>query len=1170
MKIVFVTVSPPAVKFLSKAATRINQFQQKVIELKLYYVVSEYGSQKAAQMVTDIALSQIVFLDLMGAPPSIVELVGEGCEKCQGYIIPFGASSREYLRLGAFTADAMKSESKHAPSMEAMKKMQDMAEKMGKVMPGKMRDMRNYSLLMKYYQSGSEDNLYNMLLLLLTEYGPKKGLPKPQPPKPYLPVALYDAKTMTPYKKAAEFEKAMGFDPSKPKVGLLFTAYSYPTDTSGAVAAIVSSLSPFCSIYPIGTSEHFSAIEGELRSYLLNIQGGIDLLLDCTPFRLAAGPMGGDVQKGIDLLQDTNVPYLHPFFLTRRTEREWREHISGCSANEVLISVMLPELDGAIETIPVAAISDPILNAEYDVEEYELVPIAERLDHLVARVKRHLALRKKENKDKKIAIICYNYPPGESNLFGGAFLDTFQSVAAILARLKSAGYTIDVLSAEQLREIFTAGKAVNSGQFDSDWDGWITYDLKKYQSAPEIQSCWGKPPGEIMAENGAFRIPGVVAGNVFIGLQPTRGVHELDEKSVHDKSKPPHHQYVAFYQWIEKEFCADAVVHVGTHGTLEFLKGKESGMSGDCWPDRLIGELPHIYLYYCGNPSEAIVAKRRSHANLVSYQPPVFVKSNLYGEWLELLTAVEDYRHLEAVSPASAESALALAKKKAEELNLNGDLDEIEGELYRMQDSLIPKGLHILGQSYSEEEIIEYEKGLLAMQGDGELSTEKMDEVKAAARRAVPCRELEGLISALESRYNPPRLAGDIYRNPEVLPTGYNLYQFDPRLIPSANAMQRGWEICENTLNKYYTDNGNWPNSTAVIAWGLETSRTQGETVGQILAYLGVRISKQSHIWDKRFEVIPMDELCRPRIDITINICGFFRDMFRNIIDLLDDLLQSIYELDETDEENYYRANSKNRYFKLLDEGYNEQEARQLATARIFGPEEGEYGTGLTTFFETKNWQEEQELGAAFTASLRYVYNRRLNGKKVQGLYEDNLKCVDVVSQLRCNHEYEITDLDHYYEFFGGLSKSVELVKGRKAAMYITDTTGNCMITETVDRSIARGLRTRVLNPKWIDGMLAHPYHGVQKIADRFENVMGLAATTGAVEESLYDDLESCFVKDGEMRRRMAENNPHAYKDILEQMMEYSERGYWKAEEEQLARIRQAYLELENHLEETV
>lgn len=1239
MKITFVTVSAPAIQELIWAGKEINENYPDSLSLKLYYASDDMEENKAQTMIQDIKSSDIVFIDLMGSSPSVINSVYIGLEEAKGNIIPYGNSAREYLRLGKFTAESMKSKSSAMKMcMDFMEKMRaSMPNNLEKPMPDRMRDMKNYSQIMKYFKIVDKTNSINMLYLLLRDYGNSKNIPKPIEPKEKQDIGICDPYTMMYYENIEEYNKVYPFSVDKPLVAILFYGHTYPTDTSGCVSEIKNRLEEVVNVLPIAVSGPFTKNEEKYREIILNSTSiKIDLILNFMSFRLGAGPMGGDANGGVEFLKEVGVPYIHPYFMSRRTVDEWEGSVQGCSTSEVLITVMLPELDGAIETYPIGAMADPKYNEEFDVMTNELQLIDDRVDKLVARVKNHINLRKKQNKDKKIAIICYNYPPGESNLFGGAFLDTFTSVENILKGLKDEEYNVNDLSKEELMNIFTAGKAVNSGRYGDGWKDMIKYPDKDYKNQfektshyEEIKAEWGLSPGNIMSDENNFLIPGTIEGNVFIGLQPSRGIHEEIDKTYHDKTLPPHHQYMAFYKWIKDEFKADAVIHVGTHGTLEFLKGKECGMSKDCYPDKLIADIPHMYLYYCGNPSEATIAKRRSHANIISYQPPVFVPGELYGDYSKIMTTIDDYYQSLGISPQSSKDILQNILNMGKEFNLGDSLEDIENELYRMKISLIPRGLHAFGQGYNHEEGREYAKGLLryninenislrvliaeaknydfeSLLDNGEYEIiEKIDneaeelfnyymdnnklkdkeyinktnkdkfistleQGKSVCNSSQENGEIEGLIRVLDGKYNAAKLAGDIYRHPEILPTGYNLYQFDPRLVPTKTAYERGNKICENTLNAYKKENNEYPSSIAVILWGIETSRTQGESFSQILSYLGVKVSSSGSQWEPKYEIISIEELGRPRIDVTINICGFFRDMFPNLIENLDDLFVELYELDETDGENYFKANSKRIYKKLVDEGYDEKEAKQLAISRMFGPGEGQYGTGITGIIETKNWETEEHLGNVFLDNLQYVYNRTMHGKKVEGLYKENLKSIEIVSQIRSSHEYEITDLDHYYEYFGGLSKSVEMVKGRKVKMYITDTTGDRIISESIEKSIGRGIRTRVLNPKWIDGMLEHKYHGVQKISQRFENVMGLAATTNSVEEWIYNDMHKSYVEDEKLREKLIENNPYAYMDILEQMMEYSNRGYWEATDEQIDKIKEVYLELEDSIEDNI
>jgi len=705
----------------------------------------------------------------------------------------------------------------------------------------------------------------------------------------------------------------------------------------------------------------------------------------------------------------------------------------------------------------------------------------------------------------------------------------------------------------------------------------------------EVVREWGEPPGSVMNFDGKLLIPGIRLGNVFVGLQPTRGVHENPEKAYHDKNLPPHHQYIAFYRWLEKEFRADAVIHVGTHGTIEFMKGKEAGMSRECYPDFLIGNVPHLYVYHITNPSEAMIAKRRSYATIINHMSPPYTHSGLYEGFTELEELIKEYHEAILQDPIRAKRVHSQIMEKAKEFNIEFiDIDEIYDELFTIKRSIIPRGLHILGEKYTEEELVEfvsfilrYDRGeikslnriLAESKGidydyaikhpnekhDGRSYAQVLSEIEEEAKRvvrlsfnsletALKSTELKGrlakdleetlayghqvasnleksdelgsLISALDGNYVFPNLGGDPIRTPEVLPTGCNTYQFDPRLIPSDAAYQRGVEIAENTLRQYYEKNGRYPESVAVVLWGFETTKTRGETVGQILGYLGVKVVRDRSIWFPKLKLIPLKELGRPRIDVVVNICGFFRDMFPETMKLLNEAFNMVASLDESENRNYVKKHSDELFRDLVEEFQDEKTAKRLSNARIFGPRSGEYGTRLTRLIETSNWESEEQVAEAYISSMNNVYAENVHGRQVDRIYRSVLQNVELVSQVRDTHEYEVTDLDHYYEFFGGLSKAVETVKGEKPEMLISDTTREVIRTETVDRAIQRGVRTRLLNPKWIDGMLKHDYHGGQKIADRVEYLLGLAATTNRVDNWIWSRVAENYVFNEEMRKK--------------------------------------------------
>ena len=1240
MNLTFVTVSTSSMNAMIKAYREFRQKHPEMLHLNVFYAARELSDLKRKKMKKAIIKSDLVFIDLMGTPEDIVKDVYSALDETKAYVVPYGRSGRDYMKLGELTVESMKmgGSGQKKPDMKAMQKMAGMAEKMGKIMPGKMRDMRNLSQITKYFTLADEYNISNMFLLILREYGRYHSLPKPGEAREIPPIGICDPGSKKYYESYEEYEKEFSKDAQKPLVAVLYYGHTYPNDTSGCVDEICTRIREFANVLPIAFASATVQDFKKLRELLKEkAKSPVQMIINFMSFRLGAGPMGGNAQEAINILEDVGVPYLHPFVMSRRRTSEWMESVQGVSVSEFTISVMLPEFDGCMEAIPVAAMCEPQYDSEFDIDLRELELIPERVDKLLSRMKKLLGLRLKENREKKVAIICYNYPPGEGNVFGGSFLDTFASMEKLLHDLKSQGYSVTPMSKDALMEKFTSGGIVNSARYFQDDESMQTYSARMYKEnlaqknyREELIKQWGDAPGNVMVNrHGDFLIPGLVLGNVFIGLQPSKGFSENSDKVYHDKKLLPHHQYLAYYEWLEREFLADAVIHVGTHGTMEFSKGKECGMSGRCFPDIMIGSMPHMYLYYAGNPSEAMIAKRRSHANIISYQPTEYVKGDLYGEYDQLNGLIEEYREAKLKAPARCEDLLSAIKENAYQNNLPDEPDELEHELYRMSVSLIPKGLHTFGVGYDSSQAANYaadtikrDRGeilsirriiacdmgldydmLIEQNGHEKLKAieEKSDAViqnyfsdknvdgadfnsessrekalqtleyaQGIMESAMKNHETKGLMNALEGRFNIAKLAGDIFRSPEVMPTGYNVYQFDPRRVPSPVAMQRGVKIAQNTIDAFRADNGTAPDSTAVILWGLETSRTEGETVAQILAYWGVRAVKSGSAWESKYEIIPLEELGRKRIDVVINICGFFRDMFPNLLEDMNKLLIKLSELDEPDDMNMIKANTKRIYEKLIREGTEKELAQELSKSRIFGPAEGEYGTGITSIIETKNWESEEQIGNAFMDSIHHVYSPGHRGMEAKELYTHNLECVNLVSQIRSNNEYEVTDLDHYYEYFGGLAKSVEMVKGEKVKIYITDTTGAKIETDTAAKSVNRGIRTRLLNPKWIDGILAHEYHGAQQIADRFENVMGLAATTGEVEEWIYDDMHKTYIEDDEMVRRMKENNPYAFIEIIEQMMEYYNRGYWDATQEQLDRLKQVYLKVEGDIEDKI
>lgn len=1230
MKVTVVAVSAPALYQLAQFQSEFQEnYGTGLLDLRMFYVASAGAGLLAQEneIVRAIASADMAVIDIMGASEAMQDLVRRGLAECQGQRIVIGNACREMNRLGAFSMDLMQkmkksaSEGKKDPADAKVQKprknaakmmhmMRRMAMMMGSIAPfGMMKDMKNLFLLIDYWQQAERDDIFSFMHLLLRNYGGMKQLPKEKPCSMKYGIYLKNPETKECTEKLKTYWKKEGFDREKPLVALLFYGHSYPNDFLPVVAAVYRRLSAFANVLPVAFSQNEDKDLPKLEAYLTESGCPVEAVINFMPFRLGAGPMGGDAAGAMEILKRVNAPYFKPFCLTKVERDEW-ERESGVNPGEFLISMMLPELDGGIHTYPVGIMTRTEYLAAAHLDITRIVPVEERVEALCRRVQKYISLRRKPNREKKIAVVCYNYPPGEDNLFGGAFLDTFASVSVLLRVLKEDGYLTEEADEEMLKEFFCGG-ACNEPKWS---DG---------KAARQSYKMDGK----------VYSVTGMRRGNVFIGLQPCRvsgsafeGREAAAESSYHDKNLAPPGEYQAFYRWIAEEFEADAVLHMGTHGTLEFLPGKDSGMTGACWPDRLIGDIPHFYYYYMGNPSEAMTAKRRSHAVLISYQPPAFTTGGLYGDYQKLKELIAEYRESLQVSPERSGDILENIQRQAEELGLIADrqengkeggtgeciaygdgaraeegfdmnaamLDDLDEVLYGYETSLIPEGLHTLGQGYTKEEAERYAHQVLETTGSGgkftaemvqnaanEPETEELrdaenmrnaDEVerrcRALVENAMNNREIDGILAALRGEYLPVCPGGDILRNTDMLPAGRNLVQFDPRLVPTRTAFERGSEIARQTMERYYAEKGHAPESTAVILWGLETSKTQGETIGQIMYYLGIRMRQFEGSFDTRFEIIPTEELTRPRMDVTIHICGFFRDMYPNLIDNFNEIFRKLDALEESDEQSGFAKNTRIIYEKLLERGYQAEEARELARSRIFGPKVGEYGTSLTEQVRKGTWTDENELAVSFTDSLSYVYSSTQKGVCVKGLLDLNYRQVEMMSQVRNNVEYELVDLDHYYEFYGGLAKAVENVRGEKSVMYVADTTGAQIRTQDARASLEKGIRTRLLNPKWIEGMMRHDYHGVQQISKRFENIIGLTATTNQIESRTFSDLEKCYVEDDKLKERMQKSNRWAYLNMLNRLAEANNRGYWQATEEELQTLQRVYLETEGEIEQ--
>ncbi len=1148
-------------------------------------------------------------------------------------IVPLMGGSPEVMALARMGPFSMKRLAERQTQVELdyrrIKQLTNVVEKLGAFLPvGSLRHARNWVRAIKYWTNSGKDNLKNLLLLTAREYGGLKV--RVLPPQEFPEDGIYCPGIDRRFRRLGDYLKARPLDPSLPTVGILYYGGMHFEPSVAGTGALIAELAGRANVIPVFTAGmlNLQAVE---KYFAVKGKPVIDALVSLIWFRLNGGPMGGDPSRTLDLLQRLDVPLFAPVCMFQREVDRWESSAMGISPVEVLAAVTFPELDGAIEPIPLLGLEGSTGGGG---DSGRARPIVDRSHRIAERVLRRTGLTG-DNRNKRIAIIVYSYPPGEANLAGAAYLDVFESLQTILAALKQDGYTVETPEGP-LRDEFLGRGIVNSAEWSSQekmtqacprlnlesYLGW--FNTLPVEAQEEITACWGNPPGSIMTSGSEILIPGLLLGNVFVGLQPSRGVHEDPSKAYHDKALPPHHQYVAFYRFLAEHFRADAIIHLGTHGTLEFLPGKEIGLSQRCFPDILIDNVPHIYVYHVTNPSEALIAKRRGYAQIVNHAPPAFARSGLYGDYLHLEDLVTEYQGQKLLNDSKAAGTHHTIREEAEKLGLTFDsVEELHNELSDLKRSIIPSGLHVFGKPLERKRLVDfltlvcrYDRGsvkslhrLIAeaegqnyeevletpetlekietsateiidriMQGDrrnplGKPFDEEFDRladyVLQTAERVNQSEELSSLLRALSGGYVLPNLAGDPIRTPQVFPTGCNSYQFDPRQIPTEAASARGAWIADETLRLFHLKHGRYPETVGVVLWGFETAKTFGETVAQVLSYLGLR-AVHGKGWYPSLEVIPIEKLGRPRIDVNVNICGFFRDLFPNLVKTLDEGLAMVAGVDEDNGENYVKKHAKDMFDNLVVQGTPSAEARRISSARLFGPRAGEYGTNLPQLVETSNWEKEADLADSYMHRMDYVYGDNIHARQSAELQKYLLSRTEIVSQIRDTHEYEITDLDHYYEFFGGLSKSVEQISGQMPEMVIADTTKERTQVKGVSETIKHGLISRLLNPRWIDALLAHEFHGAQKIADRVQYVLGLAATTGAVDDWTWSSIASRYVFDEEMLRRLLQNNAFATAEIARRLMEASQRGYWDATEEEKERMKAVYLEIERAIEERI
>ncbi|MFI5563052.1 cobaltochelatase subunit CobN [Amycolatopsis japonica] len=974
------------------------------------------------------------------------------------------------------------------------------------------------------------------------------------------------------------------------------------------------------------------------------------------PSEVGAG--GDDEAWDVAEMAALDIPILQALCLTSDRET-WSANDDGLSPLDAGNQMAVPEFDGRLITVPFSfkEIDDDGLP--------KYVPDAERASRVAKIALAHARLRHTPPPERRIALMLSAYPTKHSRVGNAVGLDTPASAIELLRRMRDQGYDlgddpfpgVEPTGTDQPDGDALIHALIAAGGQDPEWlteeqlsGNPIRVPADKYREwfaalpaelREGMEEHWGPAPGELYVDNGDIVLASLQSGNVILMIQPPRGFGENPVAIYHNPDLPPSHHYLAAYRWLEEEFGAHAVVHLGKHGSLEWLPGKTAGLSDSCAPDAVLGNLPLIYPFLINDPGEGAQAKRRAHATIVDHLIPPMARAESYGDMARLEQLLDEHANIAAMDPAKLPAVRAQIWTLIQAAKLDHDLGveerphdaefddfllHIDGWLCEVKDAQIRDGLHILGAAPVGEARINLVLAMLRAQqmwggkqgavpglrsalGLKENSDTPLSEVDAieqtarslveameardwspaavaevvaevpehqevarvltfAATEIVPRlagtgAEIDAVLHALDGGYIPAGPSGSPLRGLiNVLPTGRNFYTVDPKAIPSRLAWETGQALADSLLRRYKEDTGDWPRSVGLSVWGTSAMRTSGDDAAEVLALLGVQ-----PVWDEAsrrvtgIEAIPLAELGRPRIDVTVRISGFFRDAFPHVITLLDDAVRLVANLDEPDEQNFVRAHTRADLAAHGDE--------RRATTRIFGSKPGAYGAGLLPLMDSGNWRDDKDLAEVYAVWGGFAYGRDLDGRPAREDMENSYKRIVVAAKNTDTREHDIADSDDYFQYHGGMIATVRALTGTAPASYVGDsTTPDAVRTRTLGEETARVFRARVVNPRWLAAMRKHGYKGAFELAATVDYLFGFDATAGVVGDWMYEKLTESYVLDEVNQEFLRQANPWALRGIIERLNEAADRGLWaEPDADLLAQLREVYLSLEGDLE---
>lgn len=1127
------------------------------------------GSLEAAEK--DVARGHIVIATMLFLDDhvrAIMPALEARREKCDAMLGLMSAGEIVKLtRLGGYRMDApakgplallkkLRGSGKPGASSGAgQMKMLRRLPKILKFIPGTAQDVRAYFLTLQYWLAGSDDNVVAMARALIDRYAAgereaRRGNTRAEAPREYPEVGVYHPRTEQLISESARLlprlKNAQG------RVGLLMLrSYLLGRDTAhydGVIASMEAAGLEVVPAFAAGLDAR-PAIE---KFFVKDGRPTVDIVVNLTGFSLVGGPAYNDTEAAVETLSGLDLPYIAAHPIEFQSLESWAEGRLGLLPIETTMMVAIPELDGAIAPSLFGGRSDDGAGAVRAMRGH-----VERANALAAKTAKLVAMRRAKRGQRKLAIVIFNFPPNSGATGSAAHLAVFESLHATLVRLAAEGYAVHVPdSIDALRDAVLHG---NADRFCADANVAARIPADEHVRAEphlkEIEAQWGPAPGKHQADGSAIHVYGVELGNVFVGVQPAFGYEGDPMRLLFEGGFAPTHAFSAFYRWIRRDFGADAVLHFGTHGALEFMPGKQAGLSGECWPERLLGDLPNFNLYAANNPSEGILAKRRASATLVSYLTPPLAEAGLYKGFADLKALTERWRG--STDEGERKSVQAMIAEACDALDIEmGDIEDLSGRLYELERALIPHGLHVFGANPEDEE----RDGFL----DAMVGADPEADRDALAAKLDSNDEMSALIHALDGGYVLPSPGGDVLRNPEILPTGRNIHGFDPFRIPSSFAVAEGARQAEQLLARHRASDDKTPESIAMVLWGTDNLKSEGTQLAQAMALIGARPRLDSYGRLSGAELIPLPELGRPRIDIVATLSGIFRDLLPLQTRMLAEAAWLASIADEPVERNYVRKHSL---------AFAQAHGCDMETAslRVFSNAEGAYGANVNQLIDGGVWTDPDELANAFETHKGYAYGPKGAPVQRRELFAAALASVDFTYQNLESVEVGITDLDQYVDGLGGMNRAISRAKGgAEAPVYILDATQGKAKVRTLGEQIDLETRTRTLNPKWYEGMLKHGFEGVRHVEMHVTNTLGWSATTGDVKPWVYQQISETFVLDDAMRARLASLNPKSSARVANRLLEACERKLWEPDEDTLAALRAASDDLEDRLEGVV